>query len=136
LKQLVIDAGPLIGFFYAKDTDHQQCVAGITQLIQAKTRILTPLPIVFEVYKWMLQRTNPTVAHQALKAMQASLHFVPLEAEIFEQLQILILSLPNWQGSLEDATVAIIGLAYHCPVWTLNYRDFSIFSNLDFWNPS
>lgn len=62
MKQLVIDAGPLIGLFYAKDTHHAQCVTGFTQLTQAKTALLTPIPIVFEVYKWLLQRTTPQVA--------------------------------------------------------------------------
>jgi predicted nucleic acid-binding protein len=56
LRQIVIDAGPLIGFFYAKDTHHSVCVAGLTQLAASKTEILAPLPIIFEVYKWLLQK--------------------------------------------------------------------------------
>ncbi|WP_199337025.1 hypothetical protein [Oscillatoria sp. FACHB-1407] len=79
MKQLVIDAGPLIGLFYAKDTDHAQCVAGFTQLIQAKTVLLTPIPIVFEVYKWLLQRTSPQQAQKTLQVMQDSLHLIPLD---------------------------------------------------------
>lgn len=61
MKQLVVDAGPIIALFYAKDTYHSQGVAGFTQLSKAKTVLLTPMPIVFEVYKWLLQRTSPLI---------------------------------------------------------------------------
>jgi predicted nucleic acid-binding protein len=77
LKQLVIDAGPLIGLFYAKDTDHDQCVTGFRQLNQAKTILLTPIPIVFEVYKWLLQRTTPGRAQEMLQMIQSNLHLIP-----------------------------------------------------------
>jgi predicted nucleic acid-binding protein len=135
LKQIVIDAGPLIGLFYAKDTDHTQCVAGFTQLVRSKTTLLTPIPIIFEVYKWLLQRTNPQQAQQTLQVMQDSLHFIPLEKTDFDTLQTFVLALSQWQGSLEDATVITTALRYQCPVWTLNYRDFGTFKTLEFWTP-
>lgn len=135
MKQIVLDAGPLIALFYAQDTYHQQCLAGFTQLHQSKTILLTPLPIVFEVYKWLLQRTNTQVAKHTLQVMEESLHFLLLDKARFMEVKILISQLSRWQGSLEDATVAIFALRYHCPVWTLNFRDFSIFSSLEFWNP-
>lgn len=136
MKQLVIDAGPLIGLFYTKDTDHDQCVAGFRQLNQAKTILLTPIPIVFEVYKWLLQRTTPERAQEMLQTMQSSLHLIPLEKLDFEALQTFVLTLPQWQGTLEDAVVITTALRYRCPVWTLNYRDFGTFKNLKFWTPN
>ncbi|MDX2244554.1 MAG: type II toxin-antitoxin system VapC family toxin [Leptolyngbyaceae cyanobacterium bins.302] len=136
MKQLVIDAGPLIGLFYAKDTDHAQCVAGFTQLIQAKTILLTPIPIVFEVYKWLLQRTSPQQAQKTLQVMQDSLHLIPVEKTDFDTLQAFVLALPQWQGTLEDAIVITTALRYRCPVWTLNYRDFGTFKTLEFWTPN
>jgi predicted nucleic acid-binding protein len=136
LKQIVIDAGPLIGFFYAKDTHHSICVAGLTQLAARRTKILAPLPIIFEVfYKWLLQRTYPKAAQDTLQIMKESLHIVFIDAADFETLERLVLSLPQWQGSLEDGTVAMTALRYRCPVWTLNYRDFSIFPSVELWNP-
>jgi len=51
LKQIVLDAGPLIALFYVKDTYHNQCVSGFRHLIESNTLLLTPLPVVFEVYK-------------------------------------------------------------------------------------
>ncbi|MEL6319858.1 MAG: type II toxin-antitoxin system VapC family toxin [Cyanobacteria bacterium J06626_14] len=135
MKQIVLDAGPLIALFYAKDTYHAQCVAGFRQLIESNTLLLTPLPIIFEVYKWLLQRTTSKVAQQTLLTMNDSLHILTVDAEAFSQLQTAIAQLPQWKGSLEDATVMLTGLQYGCPVWTYNFRDFSIFSSLEFWNP-
>jgi predicted nucleic acid-binding protein len=136
LRQLVLDAGPLIALFYAKDSYHSQSVAGFTQLSQARTILLTPIPIVFEVYKWLLQRTSPGLAQQTLETMEKSLHLMAINRTEFDDLTAMIYALPQWQGTLEDATVAAMALHYRCPVWTLNFRDFGIFSKLKFWNPS
>jgi predicted nucleic acid-binding protein len=135
LKQIVLDAAPVIALFYAKDTYHSLCVEGFTQLSQSRTILLTPLPIVFEVYKWLLQRTTPQVAQNTLKTMEESLHFITMDDAMYLEVQSLVFSLPQWRGSLEDATVAITAIRYRCPIWTLNFRDFSIFKNIEFWNP-
>ena len=135
MKRLVIDAGPLIGLFYAKDTYHAQCVTGFKKLIESEVILLTPIPIVFEVYKWLLQRTRPSIAQQALQVMDESLHTLMLERDDFQSIQEMMLKLPSWQGSLEDATVVFTALRYRCPVWTYNFRDFSAFKALEFWMP-
>ncbi len=135
MKRLVIDAGPLIGMFYAKDTYHAQCVTGFKELIESATILLTPIPIVFEVYKWLLQRTQPSIAQQALQVMNESLHILMLERDDFQSIQEMMLKLPRWQGSLEDAMVVFTALRYRCPVWTYNFRDFSAFKALEFWMP-
>ena len=135
MKHLVLDAGPLIGLFYAKDTYHQDCVKGFQQLAQQNVILLTPIPIVFEVYKWLLQRTHPVIAQNTLKVMQESLNLLPLDISDFEKLNGMVMQFPQWEGSLEDATVVLIALKYGCPVWTYNFRDFSLFQALTFWNP-
>lgn len=135
MRQLVLDAGPLIAFFYAKDTDHEICQAGFEQLLTTNTSLLTPIPVVFEVYKWLLQRTNPAVAQATLAVMQDTLRFIPLSQQNFDEVYLMVQALPQWQGSLEDATVILLAQHYNCPVWTLNYRDFGIFKFLKFWNP-
>lgn len=135
MKRLVIDAGPLIGLFYAKDTYHAQCVTGFKELIESEVILLAPIPIVFEVYKWLLQRTQPSIAQQALQVMDESLHTLILERGDFRSIQEMMLKLPCWQGSLEDATVVFTALRYRCPVWTYNFRDFSAFKALEFWTP-
>jgi predicted nucleic acid-binding protein len=135
LKQIVLDAGPLIGLFYAKDTYHADCVNGFQQLAQQKTILLTPIPIIFEVYKWLLQRTRPEIAQHTLQVMQDSLQTLPVGQAEFDELQGMVAQLPQWQGSLEDATVVLTALQYRCPIWTYNFRDFGIFPALAFWNP-
>lgn len=135
MKQLLLDAGPLIGLFYAKDTYHEACVSGFQQLTQQQTILLTPIPIVFEVYKWLLQRNQPAIAQNALQVMQESLHLLPLTEDDFQNLTAFIASLSKWQGSLEDGTVALKALQYRSPVWTYNFRDFGVFKTLTFWNP-
>lgn len=135
MKQLVLDAGPLIGLFYLKDTHHHECRAGFQQLANRKTILLCPMPIVFEIYKWLLQRTHAAIAQQALKTIQESLHILLLDQSDLEAFQNLVFGLPNWQGSLEDASVILTALRYRCPVWTFNYRDFSLFNTLEFWTP-
>ena len=135
MKQLVLDAGPLIGLFYSKDAYHAEYVEGFKQLARQKIVLLAPIPIIFEVYKWLLHRTRPEIAQNTLKVMQDSLHPLPLNKPDFDELQDLILQLPQWEGSLEDCTVLLIALKYRSPVWTYNYRDFTIFQSLEFWNP-
>lgn len=135
MNYLTIDAGAFIGLFYAKDTYHQQCVEGFAQLAKQKTILLTPIPIVFEVYKWLLQRTHSTTAQHALEVMEESLHFIEIGLADWADLKVMLLKLPQWQGSLEDASVALVALRYRCPIWTYNFRDFTVFKGLDFWIP-
>jgi len=136
LRQVVLDAGPLIGAFYSKDTYHEQCVVGFAELAQNDVKVHVPLPIVFEVYKWLLNHTYPLIAQRALREINRSFYIIPTEAKDFISLQDTICLLPRWKGSLEDATVVLVALQYRCPVWTYNFRDFSIFESLEFWNPS
>lgn len=134
-KRLVLDAGPLIAFFYAKDDHHEECKRGFEQLDRGKVRLLVSIPILFEVYKWLLYTTNFKIAQTDLKIMMEAFDFVALSSADFLEVYALTQVLPFWNGSLEDATVIWLSQKYQCPVWTLNYRDFGSFSSLEFWNP-
>jgi predicted nucleic acid-binding protein len=136
VRQLVIDAGPLIALFAAKDPDHSACRDGFEQLMHDRVQVLAPIPVMFEVYKWLLYKSSRTIALQALEAMQLSLQGVPLLLSEFAELAALVNALSSWNGSLEDAMVFWLSQRYACPIWTLNYRDFSIFSSLEFWTPA
>jgi predicted nucleic acid-binding protein len=136
LKELVVDAGPLIAFFEAKDPEHHQCVKGFKKLQQTKTRVLTPIPIIFEVYKWLLQKTTYKVAQTALDILLEEFVVIAISKTELLELQKFIHSLPGWLGSLEDATVIATAFRYQCPVWTINYRDFGSFKALNFWTPN
>lgn len=133
--RLVLDAGPLIALLHKGDRDHAVTTAGFHRLAAAKTMVITPLPIVFEVYKWLLFRAGAPSAQEGLRRMRDSLDVLYLGAEDFDAAAALSGSIPNWTGTLEDATVVLTSLRLRLPVWTLNYRDLSAFPRLHFWSP-
>lgn len=65
--------------------------------------------------------------------MQEALEIAPLSLSELENLQTLLENLPQWRGTLEDASVALLALRLEVPVWTLNYRDLGVFTKLEFW---
>ncbi|MCY6489745.1 type II toxin-antitoxin system VapC family toxin [Leptolyngbya sp. GGD] len=135
MKQIVLDAGALIALFHERDRHHIEAELGFRQLFQRKTTLLTPVPIIFEVYKWLLNQERYEVAYNALSLMLEVLQPVFLNPSDILSLQQMISSLPNWGGSLEDATVILVAQRFRCPVWTMNYRDFGAIQGLEFWVP-
>lgn len=135
MRKLVLDAGPLIAFFNSKDVDHPICKAGFVQLFELGTTLIVPVPIIFEVYKWFLHKSSLATAKTVLLQMRSTLTPVVLSQQDIEVIYASVAAIPSWAGSLEDASVICIAQQHHCPVWTLNYRDFGIFQSLEFWNP-
>jgi predicted nucleic acid-binding protein len=131
--KLVLDAGPLIALFHAADPDHKAAVRGFGLLAGGPCRLIIPLPVVFEVYKWLLFEGGPAVARRALERMAEALEMVPLGLEDLEALRVLLARRPDWKGTLEDASVLLLALRQDAPVWTLNYRDLGVFGELSFW---
>ncbi len=131
LKQIVLDAGALIALFHERDRHHAAAKLGFRQLFQQNTT----LPIIFEVYKWLVNQERYDTAYHTLTLMLSALHPVFLSQVDVVDLQRMITTLPGWGGSLEDATVTLIAQRYRCPVWTMNYRDFGTIQRLEFWVP-
>ncbi len=134
-SSLILDAGPLIALFSAQDQDHALCRAGFEQLASQNATLRIPMPVLFEVYKWLLYHISYPEAQQALSVMQDSLEIDPITASDFAEITQLVRSLQNWCGSLEDASIVIIAQQHQSPVWTLNYRDLGLFKTLQFWIP-
>jgi predicted nucleic acid-binding protein len=132
----VLDAGPLIGLFYVADAHHITALTGFHQLHQERAAVLVPLPIVFEVYKWLTYRERRAVASLALTRMRATLEIVYPERVDLKAMVRVLRAMPEWPGSLEDALVAVTALQRDVPVWTFNYRDLAAFRNLHFWTPA
>lgn len=130
---LVLDAGPLIALFHASDPDHESAVRGFRALAQEHSRLITPLPVVYEVYKWLLFEAGAPIAQQALGRMMEALEIVPIHLDDLEAIHILLRGMQGWRGTLEDASVALLALKLRAPVWTLNYRDLGAFKGLSFW---
>ena len=73
-------------------------------------------------------------AWQRSKMMEGAV-VVPFTLEDLEGARLLLARLPGWEGTLEDASVALLALRLKAPVWTLNYRDLGAFPALRFWTP-
>ena len=132
----MLDAGPLIGLFYRPDAHHADAQLGFQQLNRAGARPIAPLPIVFEVYKWLAYNASAATAQLALPRMRATLEIMHPGQEELREVTGVLDSMPAWGGSLEDAMVALAALKLDVPVWTFNYRDFAAFRNLHFWTPA
>ena len=121
---------------YDRERSHAAVAAAFIQLQRVRSRLVTPLPIVFEVHKWLLYQRQPAVAALSLQRMRDTLEIVyPRVADVDEIVELLA-TMPTWRGSLEDALVALTALKLDVRVWTMNYRDFAAFRNLQFWVPS
>ena len=133
--KLVLDAGPLIALFSEKDRAHGISVQGFRVLQEAKTRLVIPMPVMFETYKWLLFRAGAAKARRALKRMLSVSQIVPINGRDLQAIQTLLVKWPTWEGTLEDASVAIIALRMSVSVWTMDYRHLSAFRKVSFWSP-
>jgi predicted nucleic acid-binding protein len=93
------------------------------------------MPVLFEVFKWLLFEAGPQAARKGLTKMMEGAVVVPFTLEDLEEARLLLARLPGWEGTLEDASVALLALRLKAPVWTLNYRDLGAFPALRFWTP-
>jgi predicted nucleic acid-binding protein len=135
VRRLVLDTGPLIALFSAQDDYHQVCKAGFAQLPTLFGEVVTPLPVVFEVYKFVARAQSPNTAQKALTVIVEDTLVIPLSMEAFWNVYSLSHQLPQWKGSLEDASVVVTAKHYNASVWTLDYRDLSWFKELELWTP-
>ena len=135
MRRVVLDAGPLIALFSAKDDHHEICKAGFAQMPAVFGEVLTPLPVLFEVYKFVAREQAPGVAQKALASIYDDTVVVPSGMETFQNIYNLVCQMPEWKGSLEDASVVVTAEEYNASVWTLDYRDLGWFKNLHLWTP-
>ena len=133
--ELVIDAGPIIGAVDSRDQHHAVSARGLRLLYDSTTRVRIPVPILFEAYKRIAYRIDVRSARAALTYMRDAFELEYLDEARLLEVEGLIDTMPRWQGSLEDATLAWLGLERRVPVWTFNYRDLRHFTDLQFWNP-
>jgi predicted nucleic acid-binding protein len=135
-RSLVIDSGPVIGAMDEEDRYHSEAERGLRQLRAARAQILIPVPILFEVYKRLAYDVGPELARRGLDYIRRSLTLLYLDDDDLDRLQEIVVSMPWWHGSLEDAALAMTALTRDIPVWTFNYRDLRAFPNLQFWSPA
>ena len=136
MKRLVLDAGPLIGLVSKKDNYHSGAKQGFSQIPINFGEVLTPLPILFEVYKFVSRHESAKAAQTLLSIIKYDTVIIPISETDFAIISDLVLQITNWQGTLEDASVIVIAQQYQAQVWTLDYKDLGYFSNVQFWTPS
>ena len=136
MERLVLDSGPLIGLLSKKDQYHQEAKRGFSQIPDTFGEVLTPLPILFEVYKFVSRYQSVDAARTLLEIIKAETVVVPLSHADFIAISDLVLTTLNWRGSLEDASVIFTAQDYQAKIWTIDYQDFGFFSNLELWNPA
>jgi hypothetical protein len=134
--RVVLDAGPLIGAFNVQDRFHEVSGRGLRLLIAGHSRILVPIPVVFEVFKWLAYNVGAASARMALSRMRLNFEIVDIDRAMLGELAEMVDSIPRWPGSLEDAVLAFVGGRMTASVWTFNFRDLRAFPNLQFWNPA
>ena len=132
----MLDAEPLIALVSKKDDYHSEVKRGFSQIPNNFSEVLTPLPIVFEVYKFVSRNESAKAAQKLLSIIQYDTVIIPISETDFATISDLVLQITDWQGTLEDASVIIIAQQYQAQVWTLDYKDLGYFSNVQFWTPS
>lgn len=133
---VILDAGPVIALSDEADRDHAIARAGFETLLAGRSRLLIPLPVMFEVYKWLLYEAGAAAAQTALAHMRRALEIVFPTQRDFDDTVALIGTLgAGWRGTLEDALVASMAIRLRLPAWTLNYRDLGAFPRLELWAP-
>ncbi|MEO0377567.1 MAG: hypothetical protein AAF329_23790 [Cyanobacteria bacterium P01_A01_bin.17] len=68
--------------------------------------LITPLPIVFEVYKLLAQRESSAVAQAVLQQMMETT-VIPMTLADFKAISQMMGQLTDWKGALEDTAVLI-----------------------------
>jgi predicted nucleic acid-binding protein len=134
--RIVLDAGPLIGLLNRRDAYHVDALRGFEQLAARRAVLTVPVPILFEVFKWMMHQTNVPTARRALGWMLEDLDLIYLGPGDLHEMVTLLGERPGWTGSLEDTAVVQVAIRFGAPVWTLDYRDLRAFPNLQFWTPA
>jgi hypothetical protein len=97
--------------------------------------MLVPVPVVFEVFKWLTYNVGAVAARLALGHMRVTFEIVEINLDELGELAAMLEAMPHWPGSLEDAALAYFGGRMQAMVWTYNYRDLNAFPNLQFWTP-
>ncbi|AFZ53964.1 type II toxin-antitoxin system VapC family toxin [Cyanobacterium aponinum] len=135
MKRLVLDAGPLIALVSERDNYHSEAKLGFSQISLLFGEVLTPLPILFEVYKFVSRNESPKIAQKLLSVIQKETVIVTISESDFVSISDLVLNFSHWGGTLEDASVIVIAKKYQGKIWTIDYKDLGFFGDIEFWNP-
>jgi len=135
MRRLVLDAGPLIALVSRKDDYHELAKEGFARLPMEFGEVLTPLSIVFEVYKFVSFNESLQMAQKLLITLQEETVIETLSQDDFSEIFGMVTQYPNWSGTLEDASVLVVAQRTQSFVWTIDYKDLGFFKHINFWTP-
>lgn len=135
MKRLLLDAGPVIALFSRKDEYHELAKEGFARLPRDFGEVLIPLPIVFEVYKFVAFNQSFAMAQKMLTTLQAETVIEILSQNDFLEIFDLATQHTDWTVTLEDASVLVVAQRTQSLVWTIDYQDLGFFKNINFWTP-
>ncbi|ELS01036.1 hypothetical protein Xen7305DRAFT_00007370 [Xenococcus sp. PCC 7305] len=95
MKRLVLDSGSLIGLISKKDHYHQEAKLGFSQIPSIFGEVLTPLPILFEVYKFVSRYQSVDAARTLLTIIQSETVIVTLSSSDFTTISDLVFTTPH-----------------------------------------
>lgn len=58
--------GALIALLHRSDPDHEEALRGFRRLAEGGARLFLPMPVLFEVFKWLLFQAGPKAARKGL----------------------------------------------------------------------
>jgi len=134
MPRLVVDAGPLVAIFHQQDTQHHYCVDRLKFLIGEQYSLITTFSVFCEVHKLIQRYTNPSFAQKALFELGEALDICHLDEGGIQDAITLVVATAQWKGTLQDASIVVISRLLKANVWTLDYRDFGRFQDLNLWN--
>lgn len=136
MKRLVLDAGPLIALVSERDNYHSEAKLGFSQISLLFGEVLTPLPILFEVYKFVSRNESPKIAQKLLSVIQKETVIVTISESDFVSISDLVLNFSHWGGTLEDASVIVIAKKnIRVKFGLLIIKIWVFFGDIEFWNP-
>ncbi len=99
MNKLVLDAGPLIALVSRQDNYHDEAKRGFNQVPFSFGEVLTPLPILFEVYKFVCRNESTQAARTLLSIIQDETVVIPINYSDFLSITDLVWQNNHWQGS-------------------------------------
>jgi predicted nucleic acid-binding protein len=135
MERLVLDAGPLIALVSQQDKYHEQAKAGFQRIPMDFGEVITPLPILFEVYKFVSRHESVQAARLLLTLLQEETVIQTIDQADFMEIFEWVTQSVHWQGTLEDASVLVVARQCKGQIWTIDYKDLAYFESVEFWNP-
>jgi predicted nucleic acid-binding protein len=124
LRRILLDAGPIVAIFSARDAHHSICVEHLASI---KAPLFTCWPVITEA-AWLL-RQEPAAIGQVLSMLNEGLFgLLALEASAAPAISSLLVRYRHLGAQLADAALVYLAEREDIDtVFTLDKRDFTVY---------